>query len=246
VAGFFRLPPCARELSPAGSPGRTSSGQAVSGPAAGMAPILHSSSGPPNGGLPARRNAPDHDRDRFGAEPCPRNGHASGSRASGRRISPAPGRPQWLRDTAAPRAGTSPPAPAPATRSRTPSPAGSPPGQRELNPAGPAWSRLRRSLASMTRRSITSPDPSMASSPTPDSTSHPSGTPTLEDHEAPGPGAAEASSPGAGRMIRAVAVAVASTSPAAFRSSPARNAIDPPRCTTRPVPVTGPGAAGRR
>src|SRR5258708_25133375 len=47
-------------------------------------------------------------------------------------------------------------------------------------------------------------------------------------------------------MIRAVAVAVASTSPVWSRSSPARNAMDPPRWTTRPVPVIRPGAAGRR
>jgi len=49
-----------------------------------------------------------------------------------------------------------------------------------------------------------------------------------------------------GRMIRTVAVAVAGTSPVSSRSSPARNAVDPPRWTTRPVPVIRPGAAGRR
>jgi hypothetical protein len=44
------------------------------------------------------------------------------------------------------------------------------------------------------------------------------------------------------RMIRTVAVAVASTSPVSSRSSPARNAMDPPRWTTRPVPVIRPGS----
>ena len=40
-----------------------------------------------------------------------------------------------------------------------------------------------------------------------------------------------------GRIIRTIAVAVARTSPVWSRSSPARNAMDPPRWTTRPVPV---------
>src|SRR5579863_5800092 len=47
-------------------------------------------------------------------------------------------------------------------------------------------------------------------------------------------------------MILAVAVAVASSWPRWSVSSPARKAIDPPRCTTRPVPVIRPGTAGRR
>ena len=44
--------------------------------------------------------------------------------------------------------------------------------------------------------------------------------------------------------IRAVAVAVATSSPAAVRSSPARNAIVPPRATTRPSPISVPSGAG--
>jgi hypothetical protein len=92
---------------------RTGSGHQKGRPGTrpGTAPILGSNSCQQNWGLPARRNARDHDRDRFGAGPCPRNGHASGSRASGWHVSPAPGRPQWPPGhgpgTAASRAGTS-------------------------------------------------------------------------------------------------------------------------------------------
>ena len=49
-----------------------------------------------------------------GRDPAPRNGHASGSRASGWHVSPAPGRPQRPRDTARARQPHGP-APAPAT-----------------------------------------------------------------------------------------------------------------------------------
>ena len=44
--------------------------------------------------------------------------------------------------------------------------------------------------------------------------------------------------------MRAVAVAVATSVPSSVRSSPARNAIDPPRATTRPSAKSGPGLAG--
>jgi hypothetical protein len=104
-------------------PHKTGSGRGGADPglAADMVPSVNSNSCQPYGGLSPRRNARDHDHDRFGAEPCPRNGHASGSRASGRRISPVPGRPQWPWDTAQARLphrpAPAPDTPAPATRS---------------------------------------------------------------------------------------------------------------------------------